>query len=158
MRIPAPVRHPPRSAANDDDPDAAVAARAVAIVSQDPAFVRVAHDPVFQPLGEWAGAARNLWSIARGVDPSTIDAASRACTGIAKRAAELLEAARRRGELPGVRLVRTVERRAQPDRDDLLTPYHTAVALTLDAGRTLVLDWHASLDLDRPKRATLRSF
>lgn len=136
----------------------AVVKDAVQLVAGDAEFVDRTEDPSFQPLGAMAGAARNAVSLFSGADPGHPEVARHACTGIAERAALLLEAARVQGKLPGVTAVRELERRTVKGRDGLLDAYHSAVALTLEDGRTMVIDWHATLSVQHPKVATPETF
>jgi hypothetical protein len=132
--------------------------RAVAVAAADPTLRAQVDAPGYQILGPWAGTARNLAFMLGGDDPADPAVAAQVCSGIADRAAVVLEAARARGELPGVSGVRVLERRTVPGRDGPLVPYHSAVALTLDGGREVVLDWHATLDVEAPKRSTPEAF
>ncbi len=135
-----------------------IAAKAVQVVAKDVVFKAQAEDSRFQDLGEFAGAARNMWSILKLSDPGDPSVEAQLCTGIANRAVQLLKAAHAAGEMPGVVAVETLERRNEPGRDGPLTAYHTAVALTLEGGKVVVLDWHATLSVDHPKLSTPQDF
>lgn len=152
-----PVEPPPPPPPKEEAPPDPVD-HAVVVAGRDADLVSRADDPSYRFLGGWAGAARNAVGMLKGEDPGDPAVAAKVCTGIAERAAQVLEAARRRGELPGVDAVRTIERRTVTGRDDALTPYHTAVAVTLEGGEEVVLDWHATLDIAHPVRSTPEAF
>lgn len=135
-----------------------VVVRAIEVATRDVELTDRVEDATFQSFGSLAGAARNAWSMLRGLDPAAPEVERKLCTGIAHRATLTLEAARLRGELAGVAAVEVIERRSVEGRDGALTPYHSAVALRLDSGRSVVLDWHATLDIDAPRIADPRTF
>jgi len=155
---PAPRTAPPPAAPQPEPTAQQVVQRAVQIVTTDKVFMARAHDPRFEALGSLAGSVRNLLSMLAGRDPSEPEVAAHACTGIAARAVFVLEGARSRGALPGVQGVKELERRSVPGRNGPLDAYHTAVALTLNDGRVLVLDWHATLSARAPKVQTPQNF
>ncbi len=150
MGPPAKVASPPTAEQ--------VVQRAVQIVTTDKVFMARAHDPRFEALGSLAGSVRNLLSMLAGRDTSRPEVAAHACTGIAARAVFVLQGARSRGALPGVQGVKELERRSVPGRSGPLDAYHTAVALTLNDGRVLVLDWHATLSARAPEVQTPEDF
>lgn len=149
----------PKPEAKPEPPTSeAVAAQAVRVVQKDMVFQARAQDNRFAGLGEFAGAARNIVSILALADPSDPKVEAHLCTGIANQAVRLLKAAHAEGKMPGVRSVQTLERRNVAGRDGLLSAYHTAVALTLDDGQVVVLDWHATLSVQHPKLSTPEAF
>lgn len=155
--MPAPAPRAPPEAPRPPT-DAQIVAHAVRVAAKDPELVARVDAPRFQRFGGFAGSIRNLWSMLKGDDPGDPATARRVCTGIADRGALVLEAARARGELPGVAAAEVIERHNVPGRDGALTPYHSAVKLTLESGAEVVIDWHATLDVDRPDIATPDTF
>ena len=153
-RTPQPTASPPEPSPPEPAPPDPVQA-AVQVAAEDPELEVRVDDPGYRVFGSMAGGVRNLMSMIRAEDPGDPAVAARACTGIAERAVEVLIAAIERGALPGVVAAEAVERRSVPERSGWLTPYHTAVLLTLSSGAKVVLDWHATLDVDAPRRTTL---
>lgn len=135
-----------------------VIARAIEVAAEDPELGDRVEAPRYQRFGPYAGAARNWVSMLSGEDPSSPAVERHLCTGIARQAAQVLEAARARGDLFGVRAVSELERRNVEGREEAHVAYHTAVQVELTTGRKVVLDWHATLDLHAPRISDPQAF
>ena len=87
----------------------------------------------------------NTLSFDKFCNPADPEFEKKSCTGISRKAAELINNAIKKGKLPGVKEAGEIT------RDPPWRPHHVAVQVEFEDGTTVVLDWHASLDPNNPQ-------